>query len=40
MTESGKTDSRVLDKFTGRWQFMRDTLERLVRENKNSKEGE
>jgi MoxR-like ATPase len=31
MAESGKTDLRVLNKFTGRWQFMRDTLEQLVK---------
>ena len=31
MVSSGKTDARVLNRFTGRWQFMRDTLERLIK---------
>lgn len=30
MVASGKTDSRVLNKFTDRWKFMRSTLEQLV----------
>jgi hypothetical protein len=31
MVGSGKTDKKVMDLYTGRWQFMRDTLDRLSR---------
>lgn len=34
MAKSGKINSKVLNKFRGRWSFMRDTLERLVDINK------
>ena len=34
MVKSGKTNSKVLNNFRGRWDFMRDTLERLINVNK------
>jgi MoxR-like ATPase len=37
MVESGKKDKKVMDLFTGRWHFMRDTLENLI-ENRSKEE--
>jgi len=34
MVESGKTNQKVLNLFKGRWSFMKNTLEGLVKENK------
>ena len=34
MVKSGKTNSKVLNNFGGRWSFMRDTLERLINVSK------
>ncbi|MEK6872875.1 MAG: AAA family ATPase [Nanoarchaeota archaeon] len=33
MAYSGKTDSKILNKFTDRWKFMRSTLEQLINMN-------
>ncbi|MEM4330547.1 MAG: AAA family ATPase [Candidatus Pacearchaeota archaeon] len=34
MVKSGKVNKKVLDSFTGRWAFMRDTLEGIINSNK------
>ena len=36
MIESGKLSKKVLDSFTGRWTFIKDTLEEIVNSNKSS----
>ncbi len=35
MARSGKTDNKVLDKFSGRWAFMKDILTHLAQDSKN-----
>jgi len=34
MVQNGKVDAKILDFFTGRWEFMRDTLEGFVNESR------